>query len=159
MGKLSILIISAILILGCGQTKSNNEVTLPNDSGIQVVDSISRMVKLSSPPETLKASALPDSITVKITNNTNDTITTGLHYSIERFEADRWKDVSPKGIVIPDLGWRIVPNGSETFTKKLYKDRIHYTAGKYRILKDYIKSDYQKTRENFNVSAEFIIEE
>lgn len=98
-------------------------------------------------------------MTVKITNNTNDTITTGLHFCIERFEADRWKVVSPKDIEFPDLGWRIVPDGSETFTKKLYKDRIHYTAGRYRVVKHYLKSDYMQTRKSFEIFAEFDIRE
>ncbi|MGV6946766.1 immunoglobulin-like domain-containing protein [Sphingobacterium kyonggiense] len=159
MRKSSILIISAILILGCGQSKGGNETSRTNRATVQELESTNRTVELTAQPATLKISELPDSITVKVTNNTNDTITTGLLYRIERFEADGWKDVSPKDIVIPDLGWRIVPNGSETFTKKLYKDRINYTAGKYRILKDYIKSDYQKRRKKFNVSGEFNIEE
>ena len=159
MKKLSILITSLVLLLSCNQTKSNNETTRPNDNSVQVADTISKTVKLSAQPEILKLSALPDSITVLMTNNITDTITTGLHYSIEIQEANEWKEISPKDIVFNDLGWRLKPNDTESFAKKLYKDQIDYKAGKYRIVKHYLKSDYLQTKEDYTVLAKFSIEE
>ena len=92
-----------------------------------------------------------------MTNNTNDTITTGLYYRIEFYEKKEWKVISPEQFFV-DLGWTLIPSGFHTFETKLLKEQINYKAGKYRIVKYYLKSDYQKTKEELNVYAEFNIE-
>lgn len=158
MKNILILVLSAVFLLSCNQRNDNKEVHT-DDNNVKSADTISKMVNLSAQPETLKLSALPDSITVILTNNTTDTITTGLHYSIEKQQANEWNEVSPKDIVFHDLGWHIKPNDTESFVKKLYKDQIDYKAGKYRIVKYYLKSNYQQTKENYNIYAEFNIEE
>lgn len=158
MKKLLILVISTVFLLSCNQRNGNNETKHTIDNSAQPADTIRKTIKLSAQPETLKLSALPDSIKVILTNNTTDTITTGLYYAIEKLEGNQWVEVSPKDVVFNDLGWRLRPNDSERFVKKLYKNQIAYKAGKYRILKYYLKSDYQETKENYNVYAEFNIE-
>lgn len=157
MKNLLILIISTAFLLSCNQRNDNKEVHTIDNSA-QSADTISKTIKLSAQPETLKLSAFPDSITVILTNNTIDTITSGLHYVIEKLEDNKWNEVSPKDIVFHDLGWHLKPNDTESFGKKLYKNQIDYKAGRYRIVKYYLKSDYQQTKENYNVYAEFNIE-
>lgn len=120
-------------------------------------DNVDKTVSLSVEPKVFKLSENPDTIIVKMTNNINDTTTTGVHYQIENYENNEWKEVSPKDMVFHDLGWRIKPTESENFDKKLYKDQINYRVGKYRIVKYYLNSDYQKTRKNHNVYGKFEI--
>lgn len=158
MKQIFILMLSALL-WSCNQTKSNKDESSVNNNYEQTVQAdTAKTVQLIAEPSTLKLSALPDSIKVIITNNTTDTITTGLHYFIEKLADSQWNEVSPKDIVFHDLGWRLKPNDSETFVKKLYKDQIKFTTGKYRIVKYYLNSDYQKTKQQLNVYAEFEIE-
>lgn len=156
MKKLILLIISTILLSSCNQqTKAKEEPSAKNE---QVNDIADKTVSLSVEPNVFKRSEIPDAVTVTMANNTNDTITTGLHYQIENYENNGWKEVSPKDIVFNDLGWRLKPADSENFEKKLYKAQINYKPGKYRIVKYYLKSDYQKTKEHFDVYAEFEVE-
>ncbi len=154
MKNLTLLIISSTLLLSCNQTKKEEK----QSATIEQINNIEdKSVSLSVVPNVFKLSEIPDTVTVTITNNTNDTITTGLHYQIENYENNEWKEVSPKDMVFHDLGWRLKPTESENFDKKLYKDQFNYKAGKYRIVKYYLNSDYQKTRENHNVYGEFEI--
>lgn len=153
MKNFTLLIISATLLFGCNQTKK--EEKKQSATAEQAIDIEHKSVSLSIEPSIFELAEIPDTITVKMTNNSNDTISTGLHYQIENYENNEWKEVSPKDIVFQDLGWRLKPTESENFEKKLYKDQISYKVGKYRIVKYYLNSDYQKTKENFNVYAEF----
>nr|WP_321413531.1 immunoglobulin-like domain-containing protein [uncultured Allomuricauda sp.] len=92
-----------------------------------------------------------------MTNNTNDTITTGEHFRIEKFENNEWIDFTPKDIAFNDIGYELKPYGVKTFHENLFKNKIDYKQGKYRIVKYYFKSDYQQTNEDFNIYAEFEI--
>ncbi|WP_286778697.1 MULTISPECIES: immunoglobulin-like domain-containing protein [Sphingobacterium] len=149
-----LLTISAILLLACNQTKREENRTVRKEQ-INVIED--KSVALSVEPDIFMLSDIPDTIMVKITNNTNDTISTGLHYRIECYENDKWKEVSPKDILFHDLGWRLKPTESENFEKKLFKDKINYKTGKYRIVKYYLKSDYQKTKKTYNIYGYFEI--
>lgn len=155
MKNLTLLIISATLLLSCNQTKKEEKQSASTEQINNIED---KSVSLSAVPSVFKLSEIPDTIIVKMKNNTNDTISTGLHYQIENYENNEWKEVSPKDILFHDLGWRLKPTESENFEKKLYKDQINYKAGKYRIVKYHLNSDYQKTKENHNVYGEFEIE-
>lgn len=155
MKNLILLIISTTLLLSCNQTKKEEKQSASTEQINNIED---KSVSLSVVPNVFKLSEIPDTVTVTITNNTNDTITTGLHYQIENYENNEWKEVSPKDILFHDLGWTLKPTDTENFEKKLYKDQINYKAGKYRIVKYYLNSDYQKTKENHNVYGEFDIE-
>lgn len=157
MKKLVLLIISITFLLSCNhkQTKNSEEKSAKNE---QVNDIVDKTVSLLVEPNVFKLSEIPDTVTVTMTNNTNDTITTGLHYQIEHYEKNEWKEISPKDIVFHDLGWKLKPTDAENFEKKLYKDKISYKVGKYRIVKYYLNADYQKTKENFKVYAEFNVE-
>ncbi len=147
-------------MFSCNQPKKEEKQSTKEEQPIQneQTDIMDKSVSLSVKPDVFKFTNIPDTVTVTMINHTNDTITTGLYYSIEKLEASEWKQVSPKDIVFHDLGWRLKPNNTESFTKKLYKDQINYTVGKYRIVKYYLKSDYQKTKEDFNIYAEFKVE-
>ncbi|MBL3547385.1 immunoglobulin-like domain-containing protein [Chryseobacterium sp. KMC2] len=154
MKTLILLIISSTLLLSCNQNKKKEEQSTTKE---QVNDVVDKTVSLSIEPKIFKLSEIPDILKVTISNNTNDTITTGVHYQIENYQNNVWKEVSPKDIVFEDLGWRLKPAESEDFDKKLYKDQINYKAGKYRIVKYYLNSDYQTTKETHNVYGEFEI--
>ncbi|RZJ91784.1 MAG: hypothetical protein EOO20_04105 [Chryseobacterium sp.] len=155
MKNLILLIISSTLLLSCNQTKKG--VGEQSSNKEQVNDIKDKSVLLSLEPNLFKLSEIPDTVTLTITNNTSDTITTGLYYQIESFENNEWKEVSPKDMVFHDLGWKLKPSDTENFQMKLYKDQIDYRAGKYRIVKYYLNSDYRKTKEKQNVYGEFEI--
>ena len=140
--------------MSCNQDKKEEEQSSKKEKGNDVEDGL---VSLSIEPNVIKLSEIPDTIKATISNITNDTITTGLHYHIENYQNSVWKEVSPKDMAFHDLGWRLKPTESEIFDKKLYKDQINYKAGKYRIVKYYLNSDYKKTRKSHNVYGEFEI--
>ena len=154
MKNFILLITSIIFLLSCNRTKKEGEQPIKKE---QINNREKKSVSLSVEPTVFKLSEIPDTLKVTMTNNTNDTITTGLHYWIENYEHYKWKEISPKDITFNDIGWQLKPNETENFAKKLYKDQINYKVGKYRIVKYYLNSDYQKTRESHNVYGEFEI--
>jgi len=153
--KIDLLLIISILLFGCNHPQKDKKEKLTKI--LETKQVLNDVVSLSVLPNIFVLSQLPDMVEVKMINNTNDTITTGLYYKIERNENDKWKEVSPKDIVFQDLGWQLRPSHTENFEKNLYKDKINYKVGKYRIAKYYLKADYQKTKENYTIYAEFNI--
>ena len=110
-------------------------------------------VTLSVKPNLVKLSELPEIAEVTMTNNTQETISAGLHYWIERYENKEWKKVSPEQ-AFEDIGYNFSPSVFYTYEKSLFTDEIDYKVGKYRIVKYYLKSDYQEKKE-FRIYAEF----
>lgn len=160
MKNLFLLAASAVLLVGCDSSKSNKESrSAPHEGAKAIAADTVKAVSLAAEPATLKLAALPDSITVTMTNSTADTVTTGTQYRIEKWGSSGWEEVSPKDVAFQDIGWRLKPGASRVFAKKLYKERAGFTAGSYRIVKHYLKSDYLQTRERFNVYAAFAIAE
>ncbi|MBD1420200.1 immunoglobulin-like domain-containing protein [Sphingobacterium chuzhouense] len=115
-------------------------------------------VTLSVKPNVFDLSQLPETVEVTMTNNTRETILAGLHYWIERYENNEWVKVSPDQ-VFEDVGYNFSPSVFYTYEKNLFKEEIDYKVGKYRIVKYYLKSDYQETKEEVRVYAEFYIKE
>jgi|GEM_PF-464757 len=113
-------------------------------------------VILTAIPHEYKTGTLPDSIIIRITNNLQEPITTGLYYHIESYNRG-WKKVSPDQLV-EDLGYAILPGAFETFNVSLLKSKIKYEPGRYRIVKRYLKSDYRKTQKIFDTYTEIVIE-
>lgn len=113
-------------------------------------------VTLSVKPTVFNLSELPETVEVTMTNNTQETISAGLHYWIECYENEKWIKVSPEQ-AFEDIGYNFSPSVFYTYEKSLFTEEINYKAGKYRIAKYYLKSDYQETKEEFRVYAEFYI--
>lgn len=111
-------------------------------------------VTLSVTPNLVKLFELPEIVEVTMTNNTQETISAGLHYWIEHYENKEWTKVSPEQ-VFEDIGYNFSPSVFYTYEKSLFTDEIDYKVGKYRIVKYYLKSDYQETKEEFRIFAEF----
>lgn len=148
--------ISTTILLSCNQIKNNKKKKSIENK--QTKDIIIETVSLSVEPNVFKLSELPEKVEVTMTNNTNDTITTGLHYQIEHYKNNEWIEVSPDQF-FHDLGYKLIPSDFHTFDKKLLTKQIDYNVGKYRIVKYYLKSDYQKAKKDFKVYAEFNIEQ
>lgn len=98
------------------QNKKKEEQLSKKEKGNEVEDG---SVSLSIEPNVIKLSEIPDTIKATISNNTNDTITTGLHYQIKNYQNSVWKEVSSKDMAFHNLGWRLKPTESEIFVKKL----------------------------------------
>lgn len=158
MKMIFLVAISIIIVVGCNQPQNDkSEKTIENEL-INDVENINESnVSLSVERNVFKLPELPETVEVTITNNTKDTITTGLHYRIENYENNKWKEVSPEQF-FNDLGWSLKPSDRHAFDTNLLIKQIDYKAGKYRISKYYIKPDYHKTKEQFDVYAEFIVE-
>lgn len=155
MEKNIILIISTIVLLSCNQTKTEKSENPADIISEQKSDITNQTVRLSLKSEELKLSEIPDAIKVTMTNNTKDTITTGEHFRIEKFENNQWIDFTPKDIVFNDIGYELKPHAAKAFNENLFKNQIDYKPGKYRIVKYYFKSDYQQTNKGFDIYAEF----
>jgi|SRR5690554_3292431 len=155
-GKIISIWIAVAFLTGCNDTKNIDS----EKTSKVVIEQIANTdtVILSIAPKVFKLSELPDTLYVTMTNNTSDTITTGLHYRIEAFINNEWKSVSPEDIAYQDIGFRLQPAEYRVFDKLLLKDQIAYQVGKYRIVKYYLKSDYQRNKKTYNLYAEFNIE-
>lgn len=152
---LILLMITTIFLSSCNQTKNDKKGKSIENK--QTKNIVSKTVSLSVEPNVFKLSELPETVEVTMTNNTNDTITTGLHYQIEHYKNNEWIEVSPDQF-FQDLGYRLTPSDFHTFDKRLLTEQIDYNVGKFRIVKYYLKFDYQKTKTDFKVYAEFNIE-
>lgn len=155
MKKGVLILISATFFLSCNETKKEEKQLIGSEEVTDVMDS---SVSLFARPTVFDLSQLPDTLAVRMSNNISDTITTGRHYQIEHFTNGQWKEITPKDIAFQDLGLVLNPTESLVFEKRLYTDRVQYMAGKYRIVKYYLKSDFHQTRERIKVYAEFEIE-
>ncbi|PRD47987.1 immunoglobulin-like domain-containing protein [Sphingobacterium haloxyli] len=137
MKKFILLIISAIFLL----------------SGTSVQD---ETVTLSVKPTVFHLSELPETVEVTMVNNTNETISAGLHYWIECYENEKWVRVSPEQS-FEDIGYNFSPSVFFTYEKDLFVEQIDYKVGRYRIVKYYLKPDDQETKAAFNIYAEFYV--
>lgn len=114
------------------------------------------IVSLLVTPNVLDLSELPETVEVTMINNTQETVSAGLHYWIEHYENSKWVRVSPEQ-VFEDIGYNFSPSVFYTYEKNLFREEIDYKVGKYRIAKYYLKSDYQETKEKFRVYTEFCV--
>lgn len=113
-------------------------------------------LSLTLQPAYYALSTLPETIEITMHNTTRDTVTTGLHYTIEQFTNNNWETVSPD-LIFNDIGYELLPNSSKSFSIPLLKEEIIYSAGSYRISKNSLKNDYHKTRKRYPVLANFTI--
>src|SRR5690606_24049608 len=114
------------------------------------------IVSLLVTPNVLDLSELPETVEVTMINNTQETVSAGLHYWIEHYENSKWVRVSPEQ-VFEDIGYNFSPSVFYTYEKNLFREEIDYKVGKYRIAKYYLKSNYQETKEKFRVYTEFCV--
>lgn len=115
-------------------------------------------VSLSVKPNVLDVFALPETLEVTMINNTQQTISAGLQYWIEHYEKSKWVRVSPEQF-FEDIGYNFSPSVFYTYEKNLFREEIDYKVGKYRIVKYYLKPDYQETKEKFRVYTEFCVKD
>jgi hypothetical protein len=153
-----LILITTTFFVSCNQTKNNNTDNVSETKNTQENNTINRVVALSLEPNVFKLEKLPETLNVKMSNNTNDTITTGLHYRIEAFENNKWTEVSPKDMTFNDIGYILPKNDFRDFDTWLLKEQINYKIGRYRIVKYYLRPDYFKTKESHDVYVEFRIE-
>src|SRR5690606_15038001 len=119
MMKIIWTIILAVIFVSCGQSENSQSSTSPVKNEAQEQSYTTNEVILTAQPDTLELSSLPDTLSIVMTNYTTDTVTTGLHYCLEFYEKDLWMEVSPKGMVFNDIGFRLVPGGSQVFVRGL----------------------------------------
>ncbi|SEA48096.1 hypothetical protein SAMN05216331_16011 [Porphyromonadaceae bacterium KH3R12] len=137
---------------------------------LEIPDTFHRSVKLSMETRVFELSALPDKVEVKMTNNTDDTIWTGEHYHIEFFDNDQclWRELSlPESIVINnvssqlifnDIAYVLKPDASANFEKGHFNHWRFHSKGRHRIVVEYTKSDFKRTKEKYKAYADFYIE-
>jgi len=151
------LFIAFFLLLSCDKNRTpiekNHDSKYTNKSRYDLQDT----VILSISTTVFKITTIPDTVRVAMINSTADTLTTGLHYEIQRLESNKWVKVLPDQM-FQDIGFAILPNHSKSFTVKMMKDQAAYKSGDYRIAKYYLNQDFRKTKKHYFVYAEFRIE-
>lgn len=155
MGKHLFLIVAAgFFVLSCDQNKnvkqSRNETKADHETP-------QYRVSLSVALGSFRSSSIPDTLSVEMRNSTRDTITTGLHYDIQKLKNKDWVKVLPEQ-PFQDIGVMLLPSGSKFFTVRTMKDKTAYHPGRYRVVKYYLKPDFRKSRAQFLVYAEFYVE-
>lgn len=156
--KHPLLLLGITAIIWSCQQSSQTDSPKASDPQTGIVSDAPREdVTFSVEPNVFKLSHLPDSVQAKISNHTTDTLVTGVGYHIEMLEDDRWSVVSPERGFIA-VGILLLPASDKLFTKQLLKDEIPYKVGKYRLVKYYVREDFQQTREQSFLYAPFTIE-
>lgn len=133
------------------------EAVLPNDSPSQI-DSLQNTVVLSIATDRYKVSEFPDSVEIIMTNYTNGEITTGDHYFVEFFDGREWLKISHfDKILFHLIGYALYNGDCKEFNIHFFTDKYRYKAGKYRIVKYYLKEDFRRTMIRNYVYASFYI--
>lgn len=151
-------------MISCNHTNKSetNNIAEPShkvENNIAIKDSLESRVSLVIIPEKLDDSELEESAKVLMTNNTNEKITTGEHYFIEHFNGDEWiKLPFFNEIAFHDVGYQLSPSESKEFYVNLYSNKYTYETGQYRVVKYYLKRDYQQTKTENYIYAPFTIE-
>jgi hypothetical protein len=152
-----VLFMTGFLFLSCNQNKTSENTESASKQKTVSQNELQDTVLLSTATDVFKLSSVPDTLNVKMTNHTGDTLTTGLHYDIQKLENSEWIKVLPDQF-FQDIGFGLLPSESKSFTVRMRKDQAVYKAGNYRVVKYYLKQDFKKTRKQFFVYAEFRIE-
>lgn len=155
--RLISLFIVGFFFLSCDQNSTPKEPVSEKNSEINLPDTFQNKVLLISATDIIDLSSIPDTLSIRLINNTADTLTTGMQYGIEKKENKKWTNVLPEQ-EFQDIGFAIFPGDEKDFTIKLVKDKIKYDRGTYRLVKYYLKQDYYKTRQQFPLYVEFRIE-
>lgn len=151
--SLFLLLLSGSVLVSCNQNNNTQDTTdmAPRE------DTVMNEVLLTSVSEVLQATSIPDTLSVQMSNNTKDTINTGMYYDIEQLHDKTWMTVLPEQN-FQDIGFRVLPSDSKRFGVKLLRDQITYEPGSYRVVKYYMKPDFKETKEQHCIYAEFTVE-
>lgn len=99
------------------------------------------------------------SIPITITNYTDSIITTGEYYHVERLVDSTWQKVPfDNELIFDDIGYELSPGGSMNLDFRLFEEAYVYRPGQYRLVKNYLKDDFIRTRVKFPLYAPFTIE-
>lgn len=153
-----LMLVILVFFISCNQSKNNTTDASSETKSSQKAEEVINEVALSVQPDIFQLATLPDTLNIKMINDTKDTIITGWHYRIELLKDDQWTEFSPKDIPFEDLGIMLRPADSKNFAVRLFKERVNYHSGEYRVAKYFLKTDYQNTRESHDVYAEFRVE-
>lgn len=156
--KIILILVTTILFINCNQSKNNTTATSLQTKNTGKADEVINEVILSLQPNVFQLTTLPDTLNIQMANHTKDTITTGLHYRIELLKNGEWIEFSPKDILFEDMGFGLLPADFKDFVVRLFKEKVIYHPGKYRVVKYYLTSDYAKTKKRNDVYTEFKVE-
>ncbi|TJZ61543.1 hypothetical protein FAZ15_10165 [Sphingobacterium olei] len=138
--------------------KRFQDLSLPSID-LKADSSTEARVSLSVLGASMIASEIKDTLRVRMYNYTSDTLTTGLHYTVEFQDQGKWNKVSPpENVGFEDLGYGILPFTARDFLVALFPDRHNYRSGKYRVLKRYHLRDYSRSKRKYEIFVEFEIE-
>lgn len=144
-----ILFLLFILLLACTPQRDGQESSASTDS--VAAASLPAPVMMSTNPgvtmtiENIDSLKIPvDSIVVKFTNNTNEWISYGTYFEVEREENGRWEkihrnpgDTSELLVVYLSIGYLVEPDSSSVYTNPTKFINRAFTPGKYRLTKTY----------------------
>lgn len=90
-------------------------------------------------------------IEVRIVNNSNKDIITGVDYAIEYFTENKWVEI-PLHYAFIDIAIVIPPNESKIFTIDLQQEKYTYQKGLYRVIKTIrINSNHKILKAQFQI--------
>ena len=158
MKKRSALLLAALLslaLLGCA--KEEPRVPTVGDASETVLTADAPMV-LETTEETYPADV--QSVTVRVTNLSEETYTFGRSFTLEIFSGDQWCALTPapsdKTFGVTDEGIILSPDRPAEVTDRLEYYGTQFAPGRYRIVR---KFSPDNGGEDVTVAAEFEIGE
>ena len=154
MKRIFIFLQIAVLICSCNKAKieDNTEVQEINKSVNAVRDSAVTVVALRLQPGHFTLAQLKDKASLTMENNSKEAIMTGDNYHIERLNEGKWEMLEAfRELAFNSIGYMIPTGASKEFEISFLEDKERYTAGKYQVVKHYVKDADIAPKTSYNL--------
>ena len=143
------LIVILFLTAGCNKNVDNKEYKIGNESNIQIED---KGVSLLLKENTLTN----EGMSLVIKNNSNNSITYGEGYEIEKYIDGKWHKINVE-LNFNLIGYILNKNEDKEMNINWKHGYGPLSTGKYRIIKK-ITLENNEEKESFYISLEFTLE-
>lgn len=142
---LLVLVVAVFSACNSSNTTNGRGTSQPIDATMQPHPLTSVVMTAAQPTYALST----QQVTVTLTNNTRQEVTTGYHYSIDRQTGNGWENI-PLNIAFIEVAIILQPGEAHDFEIDLHHSEHSYTAGRYRVVKRVSTQE-----ESHDLSAEF----
>ncbi|WP_088226789.1 immunoglobulin-like domain-containing protein [Desulfosporosinus sp. FKB] len=139
------VIVLAVGTVGCNNKPSSNEGT-------------SELLRVSMFAEKSQYPSNVSEINVVWKNDTDEILTFGNPFTIQKLVGNEWKAIGNKGAAFTTIGYRVAPHSEmkHSYNIRLYSDH-KLEKGTYRIITDFLNVLSSGNYNNYQLTANFTV--